>query len=117
MIKSTLVVAAAAAALVCAPLAQAADPAAERAFLDEFHQAVGIVPINTWNDKLSLNLGYTICRAARDGINLQHYYDSPWQGKAVVPALRHLCPELAAEHGVQPPAPPPLPPPLPAEQG
>lgn len=82
-------------ALVAAPMARAGDPEAERAYLTEFHQAVPIVPIVTWGDKQSLELGYTICRAAHDGIDLDHYRNSPWQGRAVDPALRHLCPGAA----------------------
>lgn len=126
MIKSTLaaVTTAAAslavAALLTAPMAHAGDPNAERAFLDEFHQAVPIVPINTWNDRLSLDLGYTICRAKRDGISLEHYRVSPWQGKAIEPALRHLCPNVQPGDKIgldAPGPPPPSPPPLPAEQG
>lgn len=94
MIK-TLTVAAVTAALLTAPMAHAGDPEAEQAFLQEFHQAVPIVPVVTWGDKQSLELGYTVCRAARDGIDLEHYRNSPWQGGAVDPALRHLCPDVA----------------------
>ena len=83
------------AALLTAPVAHAGDPDAERAFLDEFHRAVPIVPVVTWNDAKSLDLGYTVCRAARDGIDIDHYRSSPWQGGAVDPALRHLCPDVA----------------------
>lgn len=99
MIK-TLGVVAATVALVTAPMAHAGDPEAERAFLDEFHRAVPVVPIVTWGDKQSLELGYTICRAARDGIDVQHYRDSPWQGGAVDPALHQLCPDVAAKAGL-----------------
>ncbi|ODR06930.1 hypothetical protein BHQ15_12250 [Mycolicibacillus koreensis] len=125
MIKSTLAALGAAlvsAALVGAPAAHAGDPAAERAFLDEFHQAVPLVPIITWNDRLSLDLGYTICRAKRDGIDLEHYRASGWQGEAIGPALRHLCPnpqpgdKIGLDAPGPPPPPPPPPPPLPAEQ-
>lgn len=117
MLKSVFA-AATAAVLFGAPLAQAVGPEshgpeAERAYLDEFHQAVGIVPINTWNDHLSIELGNTICQAANDGISLDHYRASAWQGRAVDPALRHLCPNLAAAKGMLPA---PVGPPRTAEQ-
>lgn len=89
-------------ALLTAPLVHAGDPEAERAFLQEFHQVVPVVPVAAWGDKQSLELGYTICRAAHDGIDLDHYRNSPWQGAAVDPALRHLCPGAGAEAGAAP---------------
>ena len=97
-----LVAVAAAAALAGTPVAHAGDPDAERAYLDEFHQAVPVVPIVAWGDKQSLETGYLICQAAHDGINLDHYRNSAWQRFAVDPALRHLCPAEAPPGLIQP---------------
>lgn len=88
-----LAVIAASTGLLAAPIVH--DPTAEQAFLQEFHQAMPYVPVAGWGDKQSLELGYTICRAAGDGIDLDHYRSSPWQGRAVDPALRYLCPDAA----------------------